>query len=441
MNARFKSDSAYLLAYFAALIAGGAAALSLPAAMPPGSGGLPPIDALFTATSAVCVTGLVTVDTTAFTRFGQTVILLLIQLGGLGIISFTSMLLLLPGRQLPFRRLGTIRSFSLDGVEHDPRRIVAGIVASTFAIEAAGALVLYPLFRREGVAAPGFAAVFHSVSAFCNAGFSTFSDSLAGFRDRPAVLLTVSALIVTGGIGFIVLQDLALRLTGKKARLSYHSRLMLVLTAILVAAGALAFWFLEGGNTFAGMGAPDRAANALFQSITPRTAGFNAVSQAGLRQPSKLLTMVLMFIGGAPGSIAGGIKVATAFLVLLAMIRRPNQWGELNAFKRRYSTATVNAATSYFIKAAFLLVAAAALLSLVEGPRGADLGQIAFEVTSAFGTVGLSLDFTPSMGTAGKLVIIATMFIGRVGLLAFVFLGNSTKSGNLVYPEAELLIG
>ncbi len=444
MRRFYRSDAFFLLSFFAAVILIGTAVLCTPSAWrgtPGNPGRLPLIDALFTATSAVCVTGLVTVDTSTFTRFGQTVILLLIQLGGLGIFSVASLLLVFSKERLPFRRLQTIRSFSLDGVEYDPKRIVRNIVLTTAAIESLGALSLFSQFARAGVPDSGFAALFHSVSAFCNAGFSTFPDSLEGFRGKPPVLGVVSFLIVSGGIGFIVLQDLGRYIRGRRKAVSYHTRLMLLLTLGLILSGAAAFWLLEGDNAFRGMSPLDRAANALFQSVTPRTAGFNTVSQAGLRQPSKFVTLLLMFVGGAPGSIAGGIKIATAYIVLLAMLKKANERGEVNSLSRRFSPGTINEAVVYFLKAVFLLVLASCVLSLTEGSRGAGFSEIIFEAASAFGTVGLSLGLTPRLSAAGKLVIIGTMFTGRVGLLAFVHLGGSTKSCHYVFPEADILIG
>ena len=181
--------------------------------------------------------------------------------------------------------------------------------------------------------------------------------------------------------------------------------------------------------------------NALFQSITPRTAGFNAVPQGSLRQSSKLLTIILMFIGGAPGSIAGGIKLSTAYLILVVMLKRPDERGEINIFKRRLSAGTINAAVMYFLKALLILVMAAGALSLIEGPRGADSSQLLFEVVSAFGTVGLSLGYTSHLSPAGKLVIIATMFAGRVGLIALAFPGRIRREAPFVYPEADILLG
>lgn len=437
------SDAAYLLAFFALVIGAGTTLLSLPAAWGGSAAhpdSLPLIDAFFISTSAVCVTGLVTVDTADFTRFGQLIILSLIQIGGLGIISFTSLLLLVPGHRLPFRRLKTIRGFSVDGVEFDPGKIVRNIVFFTFLIEALGAALLYAAFASAGERDPLYAAVFHAVSAFCNAGFSLYPTSLERFGRNPAVLGVVAALVVLGGIGFIVLQDIERRLRGKRKRLSYHSKLVLSASAFLVLFGAAVFWLLERSNTLSGMGPFDQAANAFFQAVTPRTAGFNAVAQSALRQPSKFATILLMFVGGAPGSIAGGIKTSTAFLVFLVMTRRSDERGDVNAFGRRLSAASLNAAVVYFLKALFLLVCAAAALSLTEGGRGADFGRIVFETVSAFGTVGLSLDFTPTLSAAGKLVVVATMFAGRVGLVALAFPGNA-KRFRVVYPEGDVLIG
>jgi trk system potassium uptake protein TrkH len=450
MNQYRRSDAMYLLSFFMVVICIGTLLLSLPAAWPAarpmGAPDHPPlVDRLFIATSAVCVTGLVTIDTADFSRFGQVVILLLIQVGGLGIISFTSLLLIVPGRRLPFRRLGTIRGFSIDGVEFDPVKIVRNIVVFTILIEAIGAVGIYLALPVEATGAAGesraFTAVFHAVSAFCNAGFSVFTDSLEGFNGNALLLGIISFLIVTGGIGFIVLQDISRKLRGKRRTLSYHSKLILVVTAVLVLSGTAGYLVLESGNTFEDMGAGDKLMNALFQAITPRTAGFNAVPQASLRQSSKLLTIILMFIGGAPGSIAGGIKLSTAYLILVVMLKRPDERGEINVFKRRLSAGTINAAVMYFLKALLILVVAAGALSLIEGPRGADSSQLLFEVVSAFGTVGLSLGYTAQLSEAGKLVIMATMFAGRVGLIALAFPGRIRREAPFVYPEADILLG
>lgn len=437
------SEASFLLSFFLGAIAVGTVLLLLPFSWKGRAGleVLAGIDALFIASSAVCVTGLATVDTADFSVFGQTVILILIQVGGLGIISFSSLMLLMPGRRLSFRRLKTIRGFSIDGVEYNPVKIVRNIVFFTFAIELLGACALYFLFSAEGVERPVFTALFHSVSAFCNAGFSLFPTSLEGYNRNPLLLVTLAILVVTGGIGFIVLQDLERRLRGKRRRLSYHSKLVLSATAVLISAGAAAFYLLERRNAFLGMSGLEGAVNALFQSITPRTAGFNAVPMDDLRASSKLLTMILMFIGGAPGSIAGGIKVSTALIVLMVMVRRPDEYGEINVFKRRLDTATTNRAVVYFLKALLLVVLAVGVLSLVEGGRGSDFGDLVFETVSAFGTVGLSLGATPELGPWGKLVIIVTMFAGRVGLIAFAFPRVLSRVRSVVYPQGDVLLG
>jgi len=442
MQGHGSSDTRHLLTFFLVIITVGTFLLFLPLSWAgPAGSSLSLVDSVFIATSAVCVTGLVTVDVASFSRFGQIVILSLIQVGGLGIISFTSLILLLPGHRLPYRRLRTIRGFSIGGVEHNPVRIVRNIVMFTLSIELAGALALFPAFMKAGIKDSAYTAIFHSVSAFCNAGFSLFPTSMEAYNDNPLVLGILSILIVTGGIGFIVLQDIERRLRGKRSSLSDHSRLVLLLTGFLITASAAAFWLLERNHAFAGMSSSGKVFNALFQSITPRTAGFNAVPQVALSQVSKFLTIVLMFIGGAPGSIAGGIKISTAFLVLLVMVRQPNERGEINAFKRRLSPGTTNAAITYFLRAGLLLFIATALLSLSEGGRGTDLGHIIFEAVSAFGTVGLSLNVTSGLSTVGKLVIIVTMYAGRVGLVALALPAMNWKSVHIVYPEAEVLVG
>ncbi len=442
MQSHGSSDTRYLLTFFLVIITMGTFLLLLPISWAgPAGSSLSLVDSLFIATSAVCVTGLATVDVASFSRFGQIVILTLIQVGGLGIISFTSLILLLPGHRLPYRRLRTIRGFSLGGVEHNPVRIVRNIVIFTLSIELVGAFALFPAFMKAGAQDSAYTALFHSISSFCNAGFSLFPTNLEAYPDNPVVLGILPVLIVTGGIGFIVLQDIERRLRGKRSSLSDHSRLVLLLTGFLIVAGAAAFWLLERNHAFSGMSTSGKLINALFQSITPRTAGFNAVPQVALSQASKFLTIVLMFIGGAPGSIAGGIKISTAFLVLLVMVRQPNERGEINAFKRRLSPATTSAAITYFLRAGLLLLVATALLSLSEGGRGTDLGHIIFEAVSAFGTVGLSLNTTTGLSTVGKLVIIGTMYAGRVGLVALALPAMNWKSVHIVYPEAEVLVG
>uniref|UniRef100_A0A7C3IF89 Trk family potassium uptake protein n=1 Tax=Gracilinema caldarium TaxID=215591 RepID=A0A7C3IF89_9SPIR len=444
MRPCFRSDSWYLVALFVTLISLGSILLVLPISQAGNELDTQPVsyvDALFMATSAVCVTGLATVDMARFSMFGQVVILLLIQLGGLGIISFTSLLLILPGGRIPFRRISTIRSFYVDGVEYDPRKIIFTIVGTTLCIEALGAGVLAVLFKQAGLQNYMYNGIFHAVSAFCNAGFSLFPDSLEGFAHNPMVLLVIILLIILGGLGFIVLQDMYQRLTRKRRYLNYHSRVVLGMTAVLIVLGFFVYFFFEEKNSFSGFPLKDRIMNVLFQSVTPRTAGFDTVPQYLLSQPSKVFTILLMFIGAGPGSIAGGIKVSTIFIIIILMIRHPDPAGDIHIGKHRITGYTLNRATVYFLKGLILLLTGAFMLSLIEGPRGVAFDIIVFEVVSAFGTVGLSLGLTPELSVAGKLVIIGIMFAGRIGLVALSFSLVRVKKYDITYPEGSVLLG
>jgi len=439
-----RSDAFYLLSFFATVIITGSLMLLIPGVWVgtvqfPGP--LKPIDALFTATSAVCVTGLTTVDTAGYSRIGQTIIVALIQIGGLGIISFTSILLTIPGRRLPLRRMNIIQSFYVDGVEYNPVHIVRNIVAFTLAIETAGAIALAFLFRETGVGDWAFAGLFHSVSAFCNAGFSIFSTNLRAYSGNIPILVIIMLLIVSGGLGFIVLQDMYRWTHLRHHRLNYHSRIVLFMTGVLIIGGSLAFLLIERTRLYRDMDLATAGINALFQAITPRTAGYDAMSQDLLSQPSMFITVILMLIGGAPGSIAGGIKVTTAFVVALAMLRRPDKNGDITLSRHRLTAKTINDGMVYFIKALAILLVAVAALTLMEGLKGVDFHAIVFEVVSAFGTVGLSLGLTPSLSTAGKLVIIATMFAGRVGLIALAFPGGKNDHRDISFPEGKILLG
>ncbi len=407
-----------------------------------GSGRLAPVDALFTAVSAVCVTGLTTVDTADYSRFGQTVILLLIQTGGLGIITFSTMFMMLPGRRrMSFRARHFVQAYSLPLVEHDPFRMTFYIVTFTLGVELAGALALYPYFRGR-VDDPVFASVFHAVSAFCNAGFSIFRTSLESHRASAYLLLCICALIVCGGLGFLVFVDMVKCVAGWRRTLTFHTRIVLVSTASLIAVGAILFYLFEAGNTMAGLSAGDRLVNALFQSITPRTAGFNAVRQSELAQPSRLLTMLLMLIGGSSGSAAGGIKTTTAFLVLVQLFASRDRYGEIAVFDRKVGSSTLSDALLFAVRALGLLFAGVFLLVVSEAASGRSFVELAFESFSAFGTVGLSLGVTSQLSAAGKLVIMATMFIGRVGLISLASRDTRPRVARVIdRPQGEVLIG
>jgi trk system potassium uptake protein len=400
------------------------------------------IDAAFIATSAVCVTGLTTVDLADFTVFGQTVVLLLIQTGGLGIITFSTLLLMLPGRRkMSFRARHFVQSYSIPVVEHDPARMTFYIVTFTLGIEIAGAALLYPWFRVRSHDAV-FVSVFHAVSAFCNAGFSPFRTSLEEYRTSPYVLLIIGGLIVCGGIGFVVFVDVVKRVAGWKRALTFHSRIVLWTTAVLIVLGAVAFYVMESNHTMVDLSLGHRVVNALFQSITPRTAGYNSLPQAGLSLPSQMLTMLLMFIGGSSGSTAGGVKTSTACLVMLQLMAQRDPEGQIVVFRRKIDAGTLADALLFCVRAIGLLFAALFLLLLFEIGSGKSFVALAFESFSAFGTVGLSMGVTPTLSVGGKLVLIATMFTGRVGLVSLAGRDHRPRAKRLIdYPQGEVLTG
>jgi trk system potassium uptake protein TrkH len=444
MNLFNRNDAFYLLAFFMIIICLGTFFLMLPVSWIGSSVNGAPlklIDALFIATSCVCVTGLSSVATADFSRFGQIVMMLLIQIGGLGIISFTSIIMTIPGNKLPFRRVNTIRSFFVEGVEYDTKKIVKHILLYTFVIEVFGAILLAIFFYKLGIQDWIFYGIFHAVSAFCNAGFSPFLNNLEGLANNIPILVVIMSLIVLGGIGFIVISDVVGKVLRKKKRLSYHSKVALGMTGILLLFGTVWFLIMEWNRCFAGMSFPVAFTNAAFQAVTPRTAGFDVIPQNLLSQPSKIITLMLMAFGGAPGSVAGGIKVTTIFVIFAVMLRKPDQNGDIKIRHHRLGAQTIHNATVYFLKAVALLLVCTALLSVIEGVRGIHLDAILFEVFSAFGTVGLTLGLTTELSVLGKLVIIAVMFCGRVGLIALAFPSSRHKNYDITYPEGNIILG
>lgn len=429
--------------YFFLITLGGALALYLPAAWG-GSDRLRFIDALFTSTSAVCVTGLITVDTAQYTLFGKTVIMLLIQAGGLGIITFATLLLLLPGQRMSFNNRNLIKNFYVEGVEYDPAAIIRSILMLTFGIELAGGLLLYTQFKDL----PGgvFVAAFHTVSAFCNAGFSTFSTSLEGWSGNAVVLLTVPLLIISGGISFVVIHDIYDRLAHAKRKISLHTSVVLLTTIVLILGAGLYFYFGERNGALSEFEPLYKILNAFFHAVTPRTAGFNTLAMDQFSARSHTVTALLMFIGGTPGSMAGGIKVTTLFLVLLAIFRGVDAAGDSIYNRHRISARSLTHAGMFMLKALFLLAVAIVLLTVSEArtmQQGAvTVFDLIFETVSAFGTVGLSLGATSLLSPAGKIIIIITMLSGRLGL---VFLASDVvkrSADRLVeYPHGEVLTG
>ncbi len=427
-----------LLISFAGAILIGSILLSLPAA----SKGerLSYIDALFTSTSAVCVTGLIVKDTGKdFTLFGQLVILGLLQLGGLGLMTFSSIIFILMGRGVSIiSRSALQQSFTPTGLGNFSV-FLKNILIYTFSVEALGAALLYPRFSTRFPAAYSFfASVFHSISAFCNAGFSIFSDSLMSWREDIWVNAVVLTLIVVGGLGFFVFWDLKEKLLGRREHLSLHTKMVLAATAFLILWGTFLLFTIEFHRAFSGFSLKGKILASLFQSITPRTAGFNTVDIASLSLPSLLLLIWLMFIGASPGSTGGGVKTTTGFLGFLAMRKILTKKEQVQAFGRGIREEAIERALVlmvFFISFHFF---STFLLSLTEN---FSFIQLAFEEMSAMGTVGLSTGITPRLSTWGKLIIIVSMYVGRVGPLTILSSLVRRSRGRFTLPYESVMIG
>lgn len=406
----------YVVAAFVGASLVGALLLSIPAASE-APGRAPAITALFTATSAVCVTGLVVVDTgTYWTAFGQWIILALIQVGGFGIMTLTSLIVFVVARRLGLRQrlIAAAETGSMN--LGDVRRLLIGVAQLSFGVEAVVAVLLFLRFWLSHDETPGRAAylgIFHAVSAFNNAGFSVFNDSMIGLNRDPFVLLVVAATVVIGGLGFLVWVQMA-RNPRQPRRWNLHAKLTLFTTGVLITAGWALFAWFEWTNprTLGLMSVADSLVNALFHSVMPRTAGFNSVDVAGMREPSRLLTEILMFIGGGSSSTAGGIKVTTFALLGWVMWAEVRGDPDVVVFERRVpSEAQRQAVTVALMAIGMVIVSTLALLATTGLPR-ADLQ---FEAISAVGTVGLSTGATGLLSSFSQVIVIALMILGRVG--------------------------
>jgi trk system potassium uptake protein len=448
MHMRIRSsDRLFLFTYFVTIILAGSFLLWLPSAWH-GPQRLAYVDALFTSTSAVCVTGLTCVDTSLYSGFGRTVILLLIQFGGLGIITFLTIFLANPRRKISFASRRLIGDYYVASVESNPRKIVRSVILFTLALELAGALAMYPVFRRSSAGHPGFAAFFHAVSAFCNAGFSTFSTNLEAYVTSPTVNITIMLLIVLGGIGFVVLEDIVERAAGRRRRLSLHTRLVLAMTSSLILVGAALYLLFEWNGAYASLGPAQKVMAAAFQAVTPRTAGFDTVAQSTLSAPSRVFTLFLMYVGASPASTGGGIKTTTFFIVLVMILRGSAAREDVRLRGRKLSPLSVSRGMMFALRALAIVATAAFLLSVSEllvrptPPEQKYFLAVLFETFSAFGTVGLSLGLTPYLTVLGKCIIILTMFAGRVGMSALAIATPGRLPQHAVdFPEEEVLVG
>ncbi len=418
---------------------------------PPAAKGAPAdfLDAMFTAVSAACVTGLAVLDTSSFTRFGQSVILALIQLGGLGVMTYTSLVFYLWRRRVSLvDRIAVGRSLL-----HDPTFSLGGfltrMVLVTFSIEAAGALVLLAL---DPVGFAPFSAVFHSVSAFCNAGFSLFPDSLEHYRTNIPVNLTFMILITCGGLGFAVLIELyrafRARLSNTSgAGLSRYARTVLGTSAFLVVGGAVLIYIDQAPEAH-GVNMVERVLTSLFASVTCRTAGFNTLHTGLMAEASLVIMMLLMFIGGSPGSCAGGVKTTTFRALVAFSTARIRGRRQAVVGGAALDEETVNKAVTLLVFAAGIILVALLVLCWTEGAASSHARstgrflEILFETVSAFGTVGLSTGLTPELSPWGKTVVALLMFIGRLGPVFFISaLQEIQDPPRFDYPETGMLVG
>ena len=425
---------------FAGVILFGALLLMLPIASV--SGRVTPFgDTLFTSTSAVCVTGLVVQDTGSYwSAFGQGVILVLIQIGGLGVITVGAALALLAGRKISLMQRNTMQEAvsapKIGGIV----RLTGFIIKGTFAVELLGALVMMPVFCRDFGVKGIWMAVFHSISAFCNAGFDVMGTtnvpfaSMTAYQADPLINITLMLLIVLGGLGFLTWDDFREhKLHFRRYRM--QSKLILVTTVILILAPAIFFFFWEYGDLPLG----ERVLTSLFQAVTPRTAGFNTADLSKLSGAGLLIFLPLMLIGGSPGSTAGGMKTTTAAVLIANVFAVFKRRGDAQCFGRRIDGDAVRQAAALLMLYVFLFFGGGLIISLVEG---LPIDVCLFESASAVGTVGLSLGLTPNLGLVSRIILILLMFLGRVGGLTFIYAAISGSRNTLSkLPQEKITVG
>lgn len=439
-----KSTTRLIASGFALIILVGALLLTLPVSNRSGQGNF--LNALFTATSATCVTGLVVADTYQnWTTFGQVVILCLIQVGGLGFLTLGAFISVLLKKRIGLHQREqlheSVNTLEIAGVV----RLVKKIVVGTLVIELSGAVLLaFRFIPRFGMARGIYFSVFHAISAFCNGGFDLMGvneeySSLVAFEGDVVVNLVVVTLILVGGIGFIVWDDV-MRNKWHFRKYLLHSKIVIVTTLVLTVVGTILFLFTENQASFAGMSPLEKLLGALFSSVTPRTAGFNTVDTAALSNAGKIITIVMMFIGGSPGSTAGGVKT-TSIVVLLfyagAMILNRE---DINLFGRRLTEDVVKKANAVVI-INFSLAIIAAVIIMVLQPL-LNFEDVIFEVLSAIGTVGMTTGVTRSMGAVSRIILIVLMYCGRLGSLSFALIFAQKKtSASVRQPQEKIIVG
>ena len=437
------NPSLILVLGFAVLILIGAFIFTLPVATENGEG-LSFLNAIFTATSATCVTGLVVVDTgDTFSLFGELVILTLIQVGGLGFMTFATLIFTLLGKKVSLKEKMLLKEAYNVNTTAGIARLVKRILLFSLITECTGALVLATRFMVDMPLGQAiYYGFFHAISNFNNAGFDIMGDfnSLTGYVEDPFVVLTISALVIVGGIGFIIVNELyEFRKTRK---LSVHTKVVLITTSILLVGATLLIFLFEYGNdkTIGSLSMTGKGLGAFFHSVSPRTAGSNTLSIADLTDATLFLTMFLMFIGGGSGSTAGGIKVSTFAVLMVTALSQLKGREDVVIFKRRLVITTILKAMTVALSGLMIVFIVTFILSITEKEYG--LAMYLFEATSAFGTVGLSMGLTPELSTAGRILIIFTMFLGRLGPLTLGFAISKRRIKEAYqYPKANIMIG
>lgn len=423
-------------------------------------GSLPPLSAFFTSTSALCVTGLTVINIgTELTLFGQLVVLLLIQLGGLGIMTIGTFLLVIVGQRLSLQDENVLMSTYGTGEADNLRSLLRLSIGFTLLFESIGAILLwqcylspppeYAKLMGEGAGRPLYYAVFHSVSAFCNAGFSLHRNSLVSFHNTPLYMLTISTLVITGGLGFLVIYNLTKirfwqRNLKTRGRLTLHSRVVLGSTVILLVVGTLLILLQEWNNTLADIPQiHNKICTAFFQAMTPRTAGFNALPMTELHGSTRFTTSLLMFVGGSPGSTAGGIKTSTLFVLIVTIFSICKGRTQTIFFHRCIPAHIVREAIIIFLLSLFGVLIAYGLLLYSEQPgTPGEASNLFFEAVSAFATVGLSMHTTATLSPMGEFIIMVCMYIGRLGPLTVALLiGSRNVIERIRYPEEEVVVG
>jgi trk system potassium uptake protein len=427
---------------FALTILLGGTVLWLPISLEPGVR-LSFLDAVFTATSAVCVTGLNVIDPgKTFSVFGEIVLMVLIFLGGIGVITAGTFVALVAGRRMGFAERVRVNE-AIGGNTGNAGSVVFTVLGYAATIQFIGFVLLWIAWSGQDVEHAAYMAAFHSVSAFNNAGFSLWPDNLVRFAGDPWTNLIVSALIILGGLGFLVYMNLRLwRLDSIKYPLKLTTRIVLFSTAALLVIGTVVYLLLEWGNpkTLGALEPWQRIHAAFFMSVTPRTAGFNTVDYDLVTHASTFVTLILMFIGASPASTGGGIKTSTFFMLLLSAISFVRYGGEPTVFGRRIDLPVILKALAVTFLGVQLVGVAFTLLSLTEPT--ANPVKIVFETVSAFATVGLSMNFTSTLSEPGRMIVIALMFLGRVGILTFALaLTGRQATRKLRYPNEDVVIG